>query len=105
MTDTHICVYDGRSATTVRTGKLGNRFGLCAECAPGHDSSVAVDEQIEVVRALADIESAKTSVSPAVAECLDYIAELVVEHGDPAAVFDSVVALIAREKAERAVKP
>lgn len=31
------CTYEGGPAVTVRTGKLGNRYGLCASCKASHD--------------------------------------------------------------------
>lgn len=30
--NTAVCVYDGHPATTARTGKTGNRYGLCTDC-------------------------------------------------------------------------
>lgn len=29
---TSVCVYDGTPSVTVRTGQLGNRYGMCADC-------------------------------------------------------------------------
>ncbi|MFM9593374.1 hypothetical protein ACKI1O_28800 [Streptomyces scabiei] len=31
------CTYEGGPAVTVRTGQLGNRYGLCADCKASHD--------------------------------------------------------------------
>lgn len=51
-----------------------------------------------VRQALASIEAAKEGADPAVVECLDAVADLVHAHGDPEAVFDSVLAQLAREQ-------
>ncbi|WP_431997756.1 hypothetical protein [Streptomyces fungicidicus] len=51
-----------------------------------------------VVRALADIETATQDAEPAVAEVLGLVAELIVQHGDPAPVFDRVINALAREE-------
>ncbi|NEC92176.1 hypothetical protein [Streptomyces sp. SID12501] len=52
-----------------------------------------------VVRALADIEANKTG-DPGVDELLDYVGQLIVEHGDPGPVFARVLGLIERERAQ-----
>jgi len=51
-----------------------------------------------VMRALTDIETAKQDAEPAVAEFLDLVAELIVQHGDPDAVFGRVIDALAREE-------
>ncbi|MGW1892113.1 hypothetical protein ACWCP6_17915 [Streptomyces sp. NPDC002004] len=51
-----------------------------------------------VTRALADIEEAKASISPQVAECLDFIGDLIKENGDPGGTFDRVLDICARER-------
>jgi len=51
-----------------------------------------------VRQALVSIEAAKEGADPAVVECLDAVADLVREHGDPATVFDSVLGQLAREQ-------
>ncbi|GAA3301394.1 hypothetical protein [Streptomyces cinereospinus] len=51
-----------------------------------------------VCQALASIEAAKEGADPAVVECLDAVAALVRTHRDPVAVFDSVLAQLAREQ-------
>lgn len=59
-----------------------------------------------VDRALADIEAAKERAvvaglsSPAYVRIWDFTAELVIKCGDPAAVFDHVLGLIERDRAE-----
>lgn len=59
-----------------------------------------------VERALADIEAAKERAvdsglsSPAYVEIWDLTAELVIKCGDPAAVFDRILGLIERDRAE-----
>ncbi|MGW1718988.1 hypothetical protein [Streptomyces sp. NPDC002156] len=52
-----------------------------------------------VARALADIEAHKTGES-GTDEFLDYIGQLIVEHGDPGPVFERVLELIERERAQ-----
>ncbi|MEU5668470.1 hypothetical protein, partial [Streptomyces longwoodensis] len=54
----------------------------------------------KVLRALADIEAAKADVDPLVAICLDSVADLIRETGDPDAVFDRVLERIARDEVE-----
>lgn len=51
-----------------------------------------------VSRALANIEAAKEGADEAVADFLDSLADLVREHGDPDAVFDSVLNQLSREQ-------
>jgi hypothetical protein len=51
-----------------------------------------------VSRALARIAAAKEGADAAETECLDAVADLVRAHGDPVAVFDSVLAQLAREQ-------
>ncbi|MFI7014120.1 hypothetical protein [Streptomyces sp. NPDC050164] len=51
-----------------------------------------------VVRALADIEAAKRDVDADVAACLDAVADLIRQTGDPDAVFDRVLDNFAREE-------
>ena len=51
-----------------------------------------------VMRALTDIEAAKQTSEPAVAEFLDLVGQLVVQHGDPDAVLSRVIDALAREE-------
>ncbi|MFB9464923.1 hypothetical protein [Streptomyces cinereospinus] len=53
-----------------------------------------------VARALVDIEDAKQSADPSVGECLDAVGDLIKEAGDPDAVFDWLLQIIARERCE-----
>lgn len=34
---TTACTYDGTPSAVVRTGRLGNRYGLCADCRDAQD--------------------------------------------------------------------
>ncbi|GAB2732554.1 hypothetical protein [Streptomyces bullii] len=52
----------------------------------------------KVIRALADIEAAKQDVDADVAKCLDSVAGLIRQTGDPDAVFDRVLDGFAREE-------
>jgi hypothetical protein len=52
------------------------------------------------MRALTDIETSKQNAEPAVAEFLTLVGELIVQHGDPAAVLDRVINALAREEIE-----
>lgn len=38
------CVFDGTPSVAVRTGQLGNRYGLCTECAKYMESTVEASE-------------------------------------------------------------
>ncbi|MFF3689927.1 hypothetical protein [Streptomyces sp. NPDC002187] len=53
-----------------------------------------------VARALADIEYAKQNCDSAVGECLDAVGDRIKETGDPDAVFDWILQIIARERCE-----
>ncbi|GAA3299095.1 hypothetical protein GCM10020295_36400 [Streptomyces cinereospinus] len=53
-----------------------------------------------MARALVDIEDAKQSADPSVGECLDAVGDLIKEAGDPDAVFDWLLQIIARERCE-----
>ncbi|MGA5605953.1 hypothetical protein ACPCUF_33890 [Streptomyces griseoincarnatus] len=50
-----------------------------------------------VQRALSDIETAKAGAEPAVADFLDHVAQLIVQHGDPDAVLARVIDALAFE--------
>lgn len=81
------------TAATAPPAKTHNRAPDSAAHAAGMTSP-------KVTRALADIEAAKSEVDPLVALCLDAVADLVRETGDPDAVFDSVQKALAREDVE-----
>jgi hypothetical protein len=51
-----------------------------------------------VMRALTDIEAAKQNAEPAVAEFLDLVGQLVVQHGNPDAVLSRVIDALAHEE-------
>lgn len=82
------------TAATAPPAKTHNR-------APDSAAHAADMTSPKVTRALADIEAAKSEVDPLVALCLDAVADLVRETGDPDAVFDSILARIACEDVER----
>ncbi|MEU0740734.1 hypothetical protein [Streptomyces sp. NPDC006134] len=50
LQDISVCVYEGGPAVTVRTGKTGNQYGLCASCADITDRTDAVSEIMEGFR-------------------------------------------------------
>ncbi|MFD4628451.1 hypothetical protein ACFVYR_00905 [Streptomyces sp. NPDC058284] len=50
LTDTSVCVYEGSPAVTVRSGKTGDQYGLCASCADSTDRTDAVSEVMEGFR-------------------------------------------------------
>ncbi|MGW1605115.1 hypothetical protein [Streptomyces eurythermus] len=47
---TSVCVYEGGPAVTVRTGKNGNQYGLCASCADITERTDAVSKIMEDFR-------------------------------------------------------
>jgi hypothetical protein len=50
LQDTSVCVYEGGPAATVRSGKTGNQYGLCASCADITGRTDAVSEIMEGFR-------------------------------------------------------
>lgn len=48
--DTTVCTYEGGPATTVRTGKTGIQYGLCAGCAEFSRRTDAVEAIMEDFR-------------------------------------------------------
>lgn len=52
----------------------------------------------QVIRALVNIAEAKETAEPAVAQFLDNLARLVVQNGDPDAVFDFALAVLDRDE-------
>ncbi|MGW2226829.1 hypothetical protein [Streptomyces formicae] len=57
-----------------------------------------------VARALDNIDDAKKTSPPAVAGALDFVADLIKSTGDPTAVFDWVLDVMARERGESSGK-
>lgn len=47
---TSVCVYEGGPAVTIRSGKAGNQYGLCASCADITERTDAVSEIMEGFR-------------------------------------------------------
>ena len=91
------CAYDGRPAVTVRTGRQGNQFGLCADCGPEHVRLLGAERRVEAT--LARIEKAKQDQPPNVVEFWDALASLIRKSGDPDAVFDWLFDAIERDRA------
>lgn len=98
--DPTVCVYDGRPAATVRTGQQGNRFGLCAECAPAHERSLVAEQ------AITELENFRTAMlglgqlSPKVEKFIDHMVVLVTVTEDPRQTLDTVFRVLAAEPAE-----
>jgi hypothetical protein len=50
LQDTSVCVFEGGPAITIRSGKTGNQYGLCASCADFTERTDAVSEIMEDFR-------------------------------------------------------
>lgn len=103
---TNVCVYEGAPAVTVRTGQAGNRFGLCAECAPGHDISVVagrVAARQAAERIDRQLAACADGQPPRVVELYDCMREIVREADDPQAALDWIAGRLAADMKARGV--
>ncbi|MDF6043217.1 hypothetical protein LRD69_13880 [Streptomyces sp. JH14] len=94
-----VCTYEGSPAVTVRTGRAGNQFGLCAECATAHDASVTAQrivDQLEIDRAAMQAAGKST---PAYEEFMDHLIAIISCTHDPAGALGIVLRLLTRERA------
>ncbi|MFF9324010.1 hypothetical protein ACF1AY_04755 [Streptomyces sp. NPDC014776] len=94
-TDATACVYDGSPAVTVRTGATGNRFGLCAVCAPSHEQSLVASEAIAEMELFRAEMRRLGQASPAVEKFVDEVCALISVCGDPKAAIDTVFRVLA----------
>lgn len=88
------CTYDGTSSVVVRTGQLGNRYGLCADC---RDSQDRTDTAVEIME---DFRTRMREAGQLTERVEDFINKVVLFASvskDPRAAIDAVFQMLARE--------
>lgn len=89
---TSVCVYCKTSSVTVRTGRTGNRFGLCADCLDAHNRTEEAIEEMEGFRTrMREIGQ----LTPAVENFVNELVLLASLTNNPKAAIEMVVRVLA----------
>lgn len=93
------CVYDGRPSVVIRTGKLGNQYGLCDDC---RASVARVDAATEIMEDFRTAMRDAGQLTELVEEFIDRVIVVASATKNPRGTIGAVFEMLARERGEAA---